>query len=60
MNCADMILDSVDVANMDEVNMSDMIVSGVNFPEFTWLGETVPDGSVIPKAHFPCINYYQK
>ena len=38
MNCADMILDSVGVANLDEVNLSDMVVSGVIFPEFTWLG----------------------
>ena len=37
MNCADMILDSVSVANLDEVNLSDMIVSGVNIPKFTWL-----------------------
>ena len=37
MNCADMILDSVGVANPDEVNLSDMIVSGVNFPKFTSL-----------------------
>ena len=37
MNCAEMILDSVSVANLDEVNLSDMVASGVNFPEFTWL-----------------------
>ena len=37
MNCADMILDSVGVANLDEVNLSDMVVSGVIFPEFTCL-----------------------
>ena len=37
MNYADMILDSVGVAKLDEVNLSDMVVSGVIFPEFTWL-----------------------
>ena len=37
MSCADMILDSVGVAKLDEVNLSDMVVSGVIFPEFTWL-----------------------
>ena len=37
MNCADMILDSVDVANLDEVNLSVMVESGVNIPEFTCL-----------------------
>ena len=37
MNCADMILDSVSVANLDEVNLSDMVASGVNIPKFTWL-----------------------
>ena len=31
-----MILDSVGV-KLDEVNLSDMVVSGVIFPEFTWL-----------------------
>ena len=30
MNCADLILDSVDVANLAEVNLSDMVESGVN------------------------------
>ena len=35
MNCADMILDSVDVANLAEVNLSDMVESGVDFPKFT-------------------------
>ena len=39
MNCADMILDSVGVANLDEVNLSDMVGSGVNFPKFTSLSE---------------------
>ena len=37
MSCADMILDSVGVAKLDEVNLSDMVESGVIFPEFTWL-----------------------
>ena len=37
MNCADMILDSVDVANLAGVNLSVMVESGVNFPKFTWL-----------------------
>ena len=37
MSCKDMILDSVSVANLDEVNLSDMVMSGVIFPEFTWL-----------------------
>ena len=37
MSGADMILDSVGVAKLDEVNLSDMVVSGVIFPEFTWL-----------------------
>ena len=32
-----MILDTVGVANMDEVNLSDMIVSGVIFSKFTSL-----------------------
>ena len=32
-----MILGSVGVAKLDEVNLSDMVVSGVIFPEFTWL-----------------------
>ena len=35
-----MILDTVGVANMDEVNLSDMIVSGVIFSKFTSLGHT--------------------
>ena len=37
MNYADMILDSVGVANLDEVNLSYMIVSVVIFQKFTWL-----------------------
>ena len=37
MSCKDMILDSVSVANLDEVNLSDMVKSGVIFPEFTGL-----------------------
>ena len=37
MNWADMILDTVGVANMDEVKLSDMIVSGVIFSKFTSL-----------------------
>ena len=37
MNYADMILDSVGVANLDEVNLSYMVESGVIFPDFTWL-----------------------
>ena len=36
MNYADMILDSVGVANLDEVNLSYMIVSVVIFQKFTW------------------------
>ena len=39
MNYADMILDSVGVANLDEVNLSYMIVSVVIFQKFTWLNE---------------------
>ena len=35
-----MILDTVGVANMDEVNLSDMIVSGVIFSKFTSLFQT--------------------
>ena len=43
MNCSDMILDSgsVSVANLDEVNLSDMVVSGVIFPEFTSLDSII-------------------
>ena len=37
MNCAAMILDPVGVANLDEVNLSYMVESGVIFPDFTWL-----------------------
>ena len=37
MSCKDMILDSVSVANLDEVNLSDIVVSGVIFPKFTSL-----------------------
>ena len=37
MNCSDIILDCVSVAHLDEVNLSDMVVSGVIFPEFTSL-----------------------
>ena len=33
----DMILDYVSVANLDEVNLLDKIVSGVIFPKFTCL-----------------------
>ena len=40
MSCADMILDSVGVAKLDEVNLSDMVVSGIIFPEFTGLNDT--------------------
>ena len=43
MNCADMILDSVSVANLDEVNLSDMVASGVNIPKFTWLHLEPPE-----------------
>ena len=39
MNYADMILDSVGVANLDEVNLSYMIVSVVIFQKFTWLSQ---------------------
>ena len=39
MNYADMILDSVGVANLDEVNLSYMIVSVVIFQKFTWLDQ---------------------
>ena len=41
MNYADMILDSVGVANLDEVNLSYMIVSVVIFQKFTWLDGTL-------------------
>ena len=37
MNGAAMILDPVGVANLDEVNLSYMVESGVIFPDFTWL-----------------------
>ena len=37
MSCADMILDSVSVARLDEVNLSDMVVTGIIFPDFTGL-----------------------
>ena len=39
MNCADMILDPVGVANLDEINLSFMVESGVISPDFTWLAE---------------------
>ena len=48
MNWADMILDTVGVANMDEVNLSDMIVSGVIFSKFTSLLKTAKYGGTHP------------
>ena len=45
MNCADMILDPVGVANLDEINLSFMVESGVISPDFTWL--EVTDGNNI-------------
>ena len=45
MKCSDMILDSVSVANLDEVILSDMVASGVNFPEFTCLDTRVQGGA---------------
>ena len=46
MNYADMILDSVGVANLDEVNLSYMIVSVVIFQKFTWL---------VPRSQLTCV-----
>ena len=46
MNYADMILDSVGVANLDEVNLSYMIVSVVIFQKFTWLPHTQVDSKI--------------
>ena len=60
MSCADMILGSVGVAKLDEVNLSDMVVSGVIFPEFTWLLALVHLSLVEPifKGNMPFYTTY--
>ena len=52
MNYADMILDSVGVANLDEVNLSYMIVSVVIFQKFTWLVYCAIAVGDIIESHF--------